>query len=326
MTGRHYSVYFFAIVLAALFVSVRFSIAQPYPNKSVRMIVPFPAGAGADIVARLFARRLADLTAQPFIIENRAGAAANLGAEAVARAAPDGYTLLVAPASLASSQSMYKNLPFALERDFDPIAFLASTPYILVVTPSLPATSVKELILLAKARSGELNYGSGGTGAASHLSVELFKNMAGINLVHVPYKGTISAMSDLMGGRISLMITGITDALPRAQSGQLRALGVASVKRIQLAPDIPTIAESGLPGFEAATWAALVAPSKTSRTVVTYVHGLVTKIGQGTDIGEALRSQGSETQVYTPDQLGIFIKNEVSKWAGVVAVAGIRPE
>ncbi|MSQ74117.1 MAG: tripartite tricarboxylate transporter substrate binding protein [Betaproteobacteria bacterium] len=328
MSRCHRAVFYFvpAVILAGLSGGARISCAQPYPAKSVRVIVPFPASSGADVVFRIFTPRLTEVTGQPFVAENRAGAAGNIGAEAVARAIPDGYTLLVAPASLASSQSMVKNLPFDLLRDFEPIAFLASLPFMLVVHPALPVQSLKELIALAKSRPGEINYGSSGTGGASHLSGELFKSMSAINVIHVPYKGGIAAMPDLIGGRISMMITGIADVLPHVRAGQLRALGVASVKRSQVAPDLPTIAESGLPGYEAGSWFALLAPANTPRIVISQMNGVVNKIGQSADVRDSLRNQGAEPQVYTPEQLGAFIKNEIARWGALVAATGIRAE
>ncbi len=325
--NRHTEIFVtFAVILVELCLVSSVSIAQSYPVKTVRVIVPFPVNSGADVVFRIYTPKLAEVTGQPFVIENRAGAAGNIGAEVVARALPDGYTLLVAPASLASSQAMIKNLPFDLSRDFEPMAFLASLPFMLVVHPGLQANSVKELIALARTRPGEINYGSSGTGGASHLSGELFKSMAGINVTHVPYKGGIAAMPDLIGGRISMMITGIADVLPHVRAGQLRALGVASVKRSQVAPDLPTIAESGLAGYEAGSWFALLAPSNTPRTIISQIHGVVTKLGQITDVRDALRNQGAEPQAYTPDQLAVFIRNEISKWGALVAATGIRAE
>ena len=327
MTYHRYHVFLQAVAIAisGLSCSVICS-AQSYPTKLVRLIVPFPAASGADVVTRFFTPKLAEATSQQFVIDNRAGAAGNIGADAVAKSAPDGYTLLVAPASLASGQAMSKNLPFDLARDFDPVVFLASAPFMLVVPTTLPTTSVKDLIALAKAKPDELNYGSSGTGGASHLSAELFKSMAGISMVHVPYKGATPAIPDLISGRISMMITGIADILPQVRSGKLRALGVASAKRSLVAPELPTIAESGLPGYEAGSWFALLAPANTPRPIVAQLNALVTKIGQNSDVRDLLRNQGAEPQAYTPEQLGAFIKGEISKWASVISAIGIRVE
>lgn len=313
-------------VLLAVLIAAPHARAQTYPAKPVRIIVPFPPTAGADTTIRLFTPKLAEALAQQFIVDNRAGAAGNIGAEAAARAAPDGYTLLVAPASLASSQSLYKNLTFDLARDFEPIAMLASAPFVLAVHPSVPAKSVKELIALAKARPGQLNFASTGIGGTNHLAGELFKSMAGIDIVHVPYKGTATAIPDLIGGQVSMMFTATLSALPHVKTGLLRALGISSLKRSLAAPELPTIAESGLPGYESMTWFALLAPSGTSREIVTRLNAIVTKIGQTPEIRDRLLSQGAEPLGGTPAQLGAFIKSEITKWGKVVAASGARAE
>ncbi len=300
--------------------------AQTYPVRTVRIIVPFPPTAGADTTIRLFAPKLAEALAQQFIVDNRAGAAGNIGAEVAARAAPDGYTLLVAPASLASSQSLYKSLPFDLARDFEPIAMLASAPFVLAVHPSVPAKSVKELIALAKARPGQLNFASTGFGGTNHLSGELFKSMAGIDIVHVPYKGTSTAVPDLIGGQVSMMFTATLSSLPHVKTGLLRALGITSSKRSLAAPELPTIAEAGLPGYESMTWFALLAPTGTSREIVTRLNAIITKIGQTPEIRDRLLSQGAEPLGGTPEQLGAFIRSEITKWGKVVAASGALPQ
>jgi tripartite-type tricarboxylate transporter receptor subunit TctC len=302
------------------------AVAQGYPAKPVRVIVPFPAGAGADAVVRLFTPRLAEVTGQQFIVDNRAGAAGNIGAEAAARAPADGYTLLNAPASLASSQSMYRNLPFDLVKDFEPVVPLAQAPFVLAVHPSVPAKTVKEMIALARSKPGLLTFASTGVGGTNHLSGELFKNLAGIDIVHVPYKGTAQAVPDLIGGQVSMMFTATVSSLPHVKAGRLRALGVSTSKRSLAAPELPTIAESGLPGYESITWFALLAPTGTPREIIARVNALVTKVGQTPEVRDRLLAQGVEPWISTPEDLGKFVRGEIVKWTKVIAMAGVKPE
>lgn len=314
------------LLLPAVLIASPITCAQTYPMKTVRIVVPFPAGAGADTTTRLFTPKLTEALAQQFIVDNRAGAAGNIGAEAAARAAPDGYTLLTAPASLASSRSLYKNLSFDLARDFEPAAMLATAPFVLAVHPSVPVKSVRDLIAFAKSRPGRLNFASTGIGGTNHLSGELFKSMAGIDIVHVPYKGTSTAVPDLIGGQVSMMFTATLSALPHVKTGLLRALGITSLKRSLAAPELPTIAESGLPGYESVTWFALLAPTGTSREIVTRLNATITRIGQTPEIRDRLLSQGAEPLGGTPEQLGAFIRSEIEKWGKVVAASGARAE
>ena len=300
--------------------------AQTYPNKPVRIIVPFPAGAGADAVVRLFTPKLAEAAGQQFVVDNRAGAAGNIGAEAAARAPADGYTLLNAPASLASSQSMYKSLPFDLIKDFEPVAPLAQAPFVLALHPSVPVKSVKELIALAKSKPGLLTFASTGIGGTNHLSGELFKSLAGIDIVHVPYKGTAQAVPDLIGGQVTMMFTATVSSLPHVKAGRLRALGVSTSKRSLAAPELPTIAESGLPGYESITWFALLAPTGTPKDVIARVHGLVTKIAQSAEVRDRLLSQGVEPLISSSEDLGKFVRGEIVKWTKVIQAAGVKPE
>ena len=298
--------------------------AQIYPAKAVRIVVPFPPGAGVDIVTRLFTPRLTEMLGQQFIVDNRGGAAGNIGAEAVARAAPDGYALLTAPSSAAISRSLYKNLSFDLARDFEPIALLASTPYVLVVHPSLPVRSVKELIALAKARPGQLIFGSSGNGSGAHLAAELFKMQAHVDLLHVPYKGTPPAVTDLIAGQVSLVFGNTLSVLPQVKAGRLRGLAVTSAKRSLAAPELPTVAEAGLPGFESGTWFALLAPAGTPREIVTRLNATITKIGQTPDIRDRLAAQGAEPLGGAPEEVGAFVRSEITKWGKVVAASGMR--
>ncbi|MBI3935757.1 MAG: tripartite tricarboxylate transporter substrate binding protein [Betaproteobacteria bacterium] len=310
-------------LLAAL-MSAGAACAQNYPLRVVRIVVPFPPGAGVDAATRLFAPRLAESMGQQFIVDNRGGAAGNIGAEAVARAAPDGYTLLAAPSSLASNVSLYKNLRFDLLRDFEPIALIASLPFLLAVHPSVPARSVKELIALAKARPGQLTYASTGIGSTPHLAAELFRMRTGIQIIHVPYKGSQTAVPELMSGQVSMMFA--STLLAPVKAGRLRGLAVASAKRSLAAPELPTVAEAGLPGFEAGTWYALLAPAGTPGEIVRRLNSAITKVAQRAEVREGLRAQGAEPLGGAPEEVRAFVRNEVAKWAKVVAATGARAD
>ena len=300
--------------------------AQPYPARPLRVIVPFPPGAGADITTRLFAPRLAEALKQAVVVENRAGAAGNVGAEVVARAAPDGYTLLTAPASLAISQTLYKKLPFDLVRDFQPVAMLASVPFVLVVHPSLPVRNVKDLVALARSRPGQINYASTGSGSSPHLTAEMLKMQTRIDVVHVPYKGTPLAVTDLLSGQVSFMFANALSVLPHVSSGRLRALGVSSVRRNAAMPQLPTLDESGLRGFESGTWFAVLSPAGTPREAVARLNAEIGKLTQHPDIRDKLAAQGAEALTMTPEQTGAHVRNEIAKWGKVVAASGAKVE
>ncbi|MBI3069311.1 MAG: tripartite tricarboxylate transporter substrate binding protein [Betaproteobacteria bacterium] len=297
--------------------------AQTYPARVVRIVVPYPAGAGVDIMTRLFTPRLGEKLGQQFIVDNRAGAGGNIGAEVAAHAAPDGYTLLMAPASIAISQSVYKNLRYDLKRDFQAIALVASVPFVLVVHPSLPIKTTRELIALAKAHPGQLTFASAGTGSSSHLIGEMFRMQARINMLHVPYKG-IAAIMDTIAGQVSLTFANTLSVLPQVKAGRLRALAITSARRSAAAPGLPPVAESGLPGFEAATWFALLAPAGTPREIVARLNALINEIAQ--EMREAIAKQGAEPLGGTPEQVAAHITNEVAKWAKVVAASGARAD
>lgn len=315
-----------ALLAATLALVAAPALTQPYPARTVRVIVPFPPGAGADITTRLYAPRLGEALGQPVVVENRAGAAGNIGAEVVARAAPDGYTLLTAPASLAISQTLYKKLPFDLARDFHPVAMLASVPFVLVVHPSLPAKDVKGLIALARSRPGQLNYASTGSGSSPHLTAEMFRMQARLDVVHVPYKGTPLAVTDLITGQVSFMFANALSVLPQVNAGRLRALGVTSAKRNAATPQLPTLAESGLPGFESGTWFALLAPASAPQEVVARLAAAVAKLSAHPDIREKLAAQGAEALSMTPEQTAAHIRSEIAKWGKVVLASGARVE
>jgi tripartite-type tricarboxylate transporter receptor subunit TctC len=314
------------LVLSGLALAIAHANAQSYPARPVRVIVPFPPGAGADITTRLFAPRLSEALGQAVVVENRAGAAGNIGAEVVARAAPDGYTLLTAPASLAISQTLYKKLSFDLLRDFQAVSMLASVPFVLVVHPSLPARSVKDLIAFAKARPGQINYASSGNGSAPHLTTEMLKMQARIDVVHVPYKGTPLAVIDLLTGQVSFMFANPLSILPHVNSGRLRALGVTSAKRNAATPQLPTMAESGLPGFESGTWFAVLAPAGTPREVVERLSADIVKLTQHSDTREKLAAQGAEALTMSPAETAAYLRSEVTKWGKVVEASGARVE
>lgn len=300
--------------------------AQTYPARTVRIVVPFPAGTGLDFTTRLFAPKLTEALQQQFIVDNRAGAASTIGAEAVARSAPDGYTLLAASASTASSQSLYKNLSYDLGRDFEPIAMLTSAPFVLVVHPSLPARNITQLVALAKARPGQLTFASSGSGSSPHLTGELFRMQARIDMIHVPYKGSPQALTDVMGGEVSMMFSVVASVLPQIKAGRLHALAISSAKRSVSVPELPTIAESGLAGFESGSWSTLLAPSGTPREIIARINEIVVKTGQTPEIRDRIRADGSEPLGGTPEEVGAYIRSEIAKWAKVIVASGARAD
>ena len=301
------------------------AFAQSYPAKTVRVIVPFPPGAGVDITTRLVIPKLADAFGQQFIADNRPGAAGNIGAEIAARAPNDGYTLLAGGAPQAISQTLYPKLGYNLLKDFDPIAFMASVPFMLVVHPSLPVKTVKDLVALARAKRGELTYASTGSGSTPHLTAEILKSAAGIEIVHVPYKGTPPAVTDLVAGNVTFMFANSLSVLPQVQSGRLRALAVTSAKRSPVTPNLPTVAET-YPGFESGTWFALFAPAGAPRDVIGRLNAAVSKAVQMPDVREKFMAQGAETMSGTPEQVAAYVRAEVAKWAEVVKASGAKVE
>ena len=302
------------------------SSGQAYPVKPVRVVVSFPAGAGVDIVARTVTPRLNEAFGQQFIVDNRAGASGNLGAEVAAHAAPDGYTLLFTPASVASSQALYQKLGYNLERDLVPISIVASAPFVLVVHPSLPVKNVNDLIAMAKAKPGQLLYASTGNGGSPHLASELFKLQAKIDIVHIPYKGTPPAVVDLIAGQVSMMFANTLSVLPYVNSGRLHALAISSAKRSAAAPALPTIAESGMPGFETSTWFGMMAPTGTPADIVTRLGGALRKIVQTKTVADALITQGADPIGSTAEEFQARIKSDIDKWARTIKAAGVRAE
>lgn len=299
---------------------------QAYPAKPVRVVAPYPPGSSADIIGRIYAAKLTEALGRQFIVDNRAGASGNIAGELVARATPDGYTLLLLNTPIASSHLLYKSLPFDVVRDFQPIGMLGIAPYLLVVNTSLPVKSVKELVALAKARPGKLNYASTGTGGGLHLTMEMLKTQTGIDMLHVPYKGSSTTVPDMIGGRIDTMFGSAPALLPHVKAGRIRALGISSAKRSAAAPDVPTIAETGVPGFESVSFTSLAAPAATPRSVILLLNAAIAKGAQSTDVSSALSNQGTDTALMTPEESGAFIRDEIEKWKKVVTSAGVRIE
>jgi tripartite-type tricarboxylate transporter receptor subunit TctC len=300
--------------------------AQGYPAKTVRVIVGFAAGGSTDVTARIVAQKMSESWRQQVIVDNRPGAGGNIGAELVAKAPPDGYTLLLATTGvMAINQRLYRSMPYDALRDFAPITQIGSLPLILIVHPSLPARSVKELIALAKARPGQLSYASSGVGGATHMTAEVFRMMTGIDIVHIPYKGSGQAMADLIGGQVPIAFDQITSSLPNVESGKLRALAVTSAKRFASVPNLPTMSEAGVPGYEAVSWNGLAAPAGTSPEIVARIQGEVARIVKLPDIRERFFKDGIEAVASTPEQFAAHIRAERAKWEKVVDAAGIKP-
>ena len=300
--------------------------AQTYPTKPIRMIVPFAPGGGTDILARIIGQQLADAWGQPVNVENRAGASGNLGTELVARSAPDGHTLVMAINTHAVNASLYSKLPFDPVKDFTPVILAATTANILVVHPSVPATTVQELIALAKAQPGKLNYASGGSGTTSHLAAELFKTMAGVDMIHVPYKGGGAAYTDLISGQVQLYFVGIPGTVQYLKAGRLRALAVTTPRRSPAAPEVPTIAEAGLPGFSATTWWGLLAPAGTPQPIIARIDQEVARILKMPEVRAKLDAQGFEPVASTPESFAAFMRSEIELWAKAVKASGARAE
>ena len=302
------------------------ALAQPYPNRAIRIIVPFAAGGAVDVVARAVGQRMSEQMANPVIIENKPGASANLGAELVAKAQPDGYTLLMGANGLATNMTLFRNLGFDTSKDFAPVARIGYAPLVLVVQASSPAKSLKDLLALATAQPGSLAYGSAGNGGSGHLASELLKLTTKIDVLHVPYKGGAPAMTDLLGGRLSFMLNNPIEVLANVKSGRLRALAVASPKRLPILPDVPTFTEAGVPGYEASVWWGLVAPARTPKDIVAKLSGELLKALEDEGVREKLSNLGAVIDPAGPEQFGKFLKEEIDKWAGVIKASGIHAD
>jgi tripartite-type tricarboxylate transporter receptor subunit TctC len=312
-----------AAALPALSAAV---IAQAYPAKPIRFIAAFPAGGPSDIVARAIGRRMSEVLGQAVVIDNRTGAGGNIGAEAVAKAPPDGYTVLLGGSFITIAPSLYAKPPFDPVRDFAPISLVVSNQYVLVTHPSVPARTVRDLIKIAKAQPGKLNYASTGPGSPPRLCAELFKSMAGVDMVNITYKGATPALVDMIGGHIDVYFGGISGTLPPIASNKVRPLAVTSNRRSSQLPEIPTVAEAALPGYDVTTWFGLLAPAGTPRDIVSKLNGVIVAIVAEPEMKNYLIGQGVDPVTNTPEQFAAHIKSEVPKFAKIVKAAGIAPE
>jgi len=298
--------------------------AQTYPSRPVRLIAPYVAGGGTDFVSRTVATKLSEMWGSPVIVENRPGGGTNIGSELVARAAPDGYTLLVGGVPNTVNVSLYRKLPYDTVKDFAPVIHLDTAPNVLAVHPSLPARSVKELIALAKKNPGGLNFGSAGIGSSNHLSGELFKLMAGVDIVHVPYKGGAAAVTDLLAGQITMYFGTTPSTMPLVRAGRLRGLAVTTAKRTSAAPDLPTMAETALPGFEQSAWHGIFAPAGTPAAIVTKLNADLNALVKSADVVQKFAAQGIEVTGGSPADFAAFIKQDLAKYQKLVASANIK--
>ena len=314
---------FASSILAA---AAQSAFAQTYPTRPIRIICPYVAGGGSDFVARTIAQKLTDTVGQSVVVDNRPGGGTNIGAELVARAAPDGHTIFLGGTPTTVNVTLYKKLPFDALTDFAPITMTTVAPNLLVVHPSLPVRTVKELMTLAKSRPGQLTYGSAGIASSNHLSGALFKTMAGIDIVHVPYKGGGAAVTDLLAGNISMYFSTTPSSMPHVRTGRLRALAVTSVRRSDIVPNIPTMAEAALPGFEMSAWHALFAPAATPPAIVKKLADEVVRALRQADVKERLASQGVDAVGTTPEELAAIVRENVAKYAKLVKAAHIRIE
>ena len=303
------------------------SAAQGFPVRPMKIIVPFPPGAATDLLARTVAQRLSTAFGQPVVVENKAGATGTIGSSLVAGSPPDGYTLLMATTSTHGiAPNLYKKPPYHPVNDFEPVSLVGWTPNVLVVHPSVPASSVKELVALAKSREGKMTFASSGSGSSIHLAGELFKSMAGVEMLHVPYKGAAPALTDVMGGQVDVMFDTVAQALPQIKAGKLKALAVTTSRRSSALPDVPTVAEAGLPGYEMAGWIGLLAPKGTPAEAVERIHGEVVKIVNTPEVRERMVAAGVELAGTTPEEFRRVLTTELPKYARVMKDAGMQQE
>jgi tripartite-type tricarboxylate transporter receptor subunit TctC len=302
------------------------SLAQNYPSKPVRFILPFPPGGGTDILGRMIAERLSAALGQPVVIENRGGAGGNVGTEAAARSAPDGYTIVLVAPSLAISPTLYSKLNYDAVKDFAPVSLVATVPNVVITQPALPAATLQEFAALARAKPGGLNFGSGGSGTSNHLAGELFNIVAGVKLVHIPYKGVNLAMQDVLAGNVHFVVIGIPAAAPHIKAGKLRALAVLAPARSAALPEVPTAAEAGMPAFEVTTWYGVLAPAGTPRNVVNRLNAELVRIMHSPEMKEKLAATGTDPLTSTPEEFAAYIRREIAKWGDVVRKANLKAD
>lgn len=310
----------FCVLLAAALAAQ----ARAFPDKPVRLVVPYAAGGSTDVISRTLGQKLSEMWGQPVVIDNRPGASTIIGTDIVAKSAPDGYTLLVTTASFTIVPSLFDKLPYDSAKDFQPITLINTTPLVLVVNPSVPARSVQELIALARARPGALNFGSAGSGGSNHLAGELFNAMAGVKMVHVPYKGNAPALNDLVGGHVDLVFNGLTSAIPLIRAGKLRPLAMTSLARAGALPEIPTLDELGMKGFQAVGWNGLSAPARTPPEVIARISADVLKVIRSPELIERLKVEGSDPVGNSPQQFAAFLREETARWSEVIKFAEIE--
>ena len=298
--------------------------AQSYPNRPLRLIVPYAAGGNGDIVSRIIAQKLVTQLGQQIVIDNRPGAGGNVGAELAARTVPDGYTLMLGTNTHAINMSLYAKPGYDLQKDFAPITKASSAPMVLIVHPSLPAKTVKELIALAKAHPNKLNYATGGSGSSAHVITELFKSMAGVQLMHVPYKGVAQATTDLIAGQIHISFNSTSTALAHMHAGRVRALAISTAARSGVAPGLPTVAESGLPGFDAGIWQGLLAPARTPPQLIARLNREISAALGSSDVKDQLGAQGVDAQPSSAEQFAAFIRTEIAQWARIIKISGAK--
>jgi len=311
----------------AVFIAIASAAAsgqQTYPNRPLRIVAPFATSGGGDISARLFGQKLSESLGVQVVIDNRPGAGGIVGADLVAKSSPDGYTLMLVSMAHAVLPALHKKLPYDIVKDFAPVTMMVAFPHLLLVHPSVPATSVKELIALAKAKPGQINYASGGNGSSAHLDAELFKSLAGVNLVHIPYNGAGPALTGLLAGEAGMAFYSVSAAGQHVKAGRLHALAVTGAKRTASQPNLPTVAEAGLPGYEATTWTGVLAPAGTPRPIVMKLHGEFTRMLKLPDVKDRLAFLDFEPVGSTPEEFGAFIKSELAKWGKVVRDSGAK--
>jgi tripartite-type tricarboxylate transporter receptor subunit TctC len=316
-------------LLALLLLHVSGALAQPanvqdYPKRPVRIIVPWPPGGGTDVFARAIGEKLHEYLGQPFPVENRPGVAGNIGATAVARSAPDGYTIMIATITLATNPALYTSLDFDATKDLAGITLIAGVPHMLVVNPAVPAKTVRELIALAKQKPGKLTYASAGVGSPFQIAAELFKQKAGVNILHIPYKGGGPAVADVIGDHVDMTFANLLAVLPQAKAGRVRALAVTSAKRSNAAPDIPTMAEVGLPGYDFTSWFGAFAPAGTPQPIIIKLNAAIVKALKSPEVSAQLSQQGADLVASSPKELDAYLKSETEKWSKVIKAAGIR--